>query len=144
MPRHILAFDFGTRKIGVAAVDLDAANIVASCNELPTISAREGIPDWQEMTELIDAWKPSGAIVGLPLDGEGNDMEITRRARKFGNRIKGRFTIPVTFIDERLSTREAKQEAHERGRSQHYKSAPVDSIAARLILESWLSNSEEG
>lgn len=137
-PRAILAFDFGTKNIGVAACYLETAHIADTRSELPPIKAKEGIPDWQEILKLIQQWQPETVLVGLPLASDGSDMEITRRARKFGNRIKGMFQQELVFVDETLSTKAAKQEAQVRGKSKHYAANPVDSIAARLILETWL------
>lgn len=139
MSKNILSFDFGTKNIGVAQAEREVYALAGTCNELAPLPANEGIPNWDDMKALLDEWQPECVLVGLPFDGEGNDMEITRRARKFGNRLKGMFNANVEFVDERLSTRAAKEEAAERGYSGHYKSAPVDSIAARLILESWLN-----
>lgn len=69
---------------------------------------------------------------------DGSDMEMTRRARKFGNRIAGRFNQKVAFFDERLTTREAKEQAARQGHKGNYHQVPVDSIAARLLIEGWL------
>lgn len=135
---NILAFDFGVKSIGVAQVNLAAAAITGTCNELPPLPAKEGIPNWLEVEKLLTQWQPERLVVGLPFDSKGEDMEITRRARKFGNRLNARFKIGVIFIDETLSTKTAKAEAHQRGHQGNYAKQPIDSIAARLILESWL------
>lgn len=131
----LLAFDFGTRSIGVAV----GQQLTGSASELAPLRAREGIPDWAELQRLLDEWKPGLIVVGLPVNMDGSEMEMTRRARKFGNRLNGRFGYPVAFADERLTTREAKQEAHAKGHRGNYQQNPVDSIAARIILESWMS-----
>ncbi len=139
---NIIAFDFGSKRIGVAATNTAAQKIAGVCTELKPISAREGIPDWNEVGSLLDQWTPAKIIVGLPLDADGGDMEITRRTRKFCNRLRERFGCQIELVDETLSTRAAKAEASARGRSHHYASSPVDSIAARLILESWLRDNQ--
>jgi putative Holliday junction resolvase len=71
---------------------------------------------------------------------DDSESELCIRARKFGRRIYGRFSVEVQFMDERLSTFDAKQEARARGHKGDYKQNPIDSIAARLILESWFSS----
>ena len=134
--KAILAFDFGTKSIGVAATQGHESQLTS---ELPPLKAKEGIPNWQELEQLLNEWSPEKVVVGLPIKMDGGEMEITRRARKFGNRLQGRFNMKVEFMDETLSTKAAKNEADERGHKGHYASDPVDSIAARLILESWLS-----
>lgn len=139
MSKHILAFDFGTKSIGVAQTNLDTIDIATSCSELEPLKAKDGIPNWQQLESLLQQWQPHLVIVGLPIKMDGSDMEITRRARKFGNRINGRFGYNIEFFDETLSTKSAKTEAYERGHHGNFAKAPVDSIAARLILESWLN-----
>ncbi|SMF61065.1 putative holliday junction resolvase [Alteromonadaceae bacterium Bs31] len=134
----ILAFDFGTRSIGVAV----GQRLTSSASELPVLKAKDGIPNWQELESLITQWQPELAVVGLPVNMDGSEMEMTRRARKFGNRLNGRFGLRLEFADERLTTREAKEIAHNAGHSGSYRDQPVDSIAARLILESWLASAD--
>ena len=131
----LICFDFGTKSIGIAI----GQEPVNTTNELPPIPAKEGIPNWDDITGLIEEWKPTLVLVGLPLNMDGSEQELTRRARKFGNRLHGRFGLRLEFVDERLRTRAAQSVAHERGHKGNYNKAPVDSIAARLILESWYS-----
>ncbi len=134
MSRVILAFDYGTNNIGMAC-----SQTAGSASELPALKARDGIPNWQELQKILEQWQPQLCVVGLPLNMDDSDNPITVRARKFANRLHGRFGIKVELMDERLSTREAKAEAMDRGHRGNFQQAPIDSIAARLILESWLS-----
>lgn len=129
-----LAFDYGTNSIGVAY----GQSVTGTATELKPIKAQNGTPRWEEIQDLLREWQPDLILVGLPLNMDGTESELSTRARKFANRIHGRFGYPATLFDERLSTREAKAEARERGHRGSYKDNPVDSIAARLILESWL------
>lgn len=133
----MLAFDYGTKNIGVAF----GQAVTGTGNELPPLKARDGIPDWALIANLLTEWQPELLLVGLPLNMDGSDGEICKRARKFANRLHGRFGLPVEMVDERLTTREAKSLAQERGHSGHFASAPIDSIAARLIVESWFGES---
>ena len=133
--RLALAFDFGMRSIGCAI----GQTISGTATELPPIKAVNGAPQWGDMAALIAEWEPNVIIVGLPLNMDGSESEMCQSARRFGNRLHGRFNIAVEMADERLTTREAKHEAHYRGRRGSYKDNPVDSIAARMILEGWLA-----
>ncbi|SEA22284.1 Holliday junction resolvase RuvX [Microbulbifer marinus] len=133
-PVTALAFDFGTRSIGVAF----GQSLTGTARELPPLPARDGKPDWDQLQRLIDEWQPQFLLVGLPLNMDGSDSEFGARARKFGQRLHGRTGLPVEYVDERLSTRAAKEEALERGHKGNYARDPVDSIAARIILEDWL------
>lgn len=137
MPDSIIAFDFGTKNIGVAY----GQSVTATATELKPLPARDGVPNWEDIGKLLQEWQATRLIVGLPLNMDGSNSELSQRARKFGNRLHGRFGLPVDMVDERLTTREAKQEAETRGHRGNYANNPVDSIAARLILESWFNQS---
>lgn len=115
-------------------------SLTGTATELPPLPAKDGIPDWEAVKRLLQEWQPQALLVGLPLNMDDSESELARRARKFANRLHGRFTLPVTLFDERLSTREAKEEARQRGHRGNYAQSPVDSIAARLILESYFAS----
>lgn len=134
----VMAFDYGLKNIGIAY----GQSLTGTANELKPIPARDGVPKWDQLQQLLREWQPQQLLVGLPLNMDGSDGDLCARARKFANRLNGRFGLPVTLFDERLSTRMAKEEALERGHHGHYASAPIDSIAARLILESWFRERE--
>jgi putative Holliday junction resolvase len=131
----VLAFDYGTKNIGVAI----GQTLTGSANELPPLKARDGVPDWTQIERLLKDWAPSKVVVGLPLNMDDSESELSARARKFANRLHGRFGVAVEMADERLSSFEAKGEVMSRGGSRDYKHNPVDSIAARLVLEGWLA-----
>lgn len=133
-PVTALAFDFGTRSIGLAY----GQSLTGGARELAPLPARDGVPDWQRVQRLIDEWQPQVLLVGLPLNMDGSESEFGARARKFGRRLHGRTGLPVEFADERLSSRAAKEEAAARGHRGDYARDPVDSIAARIFLEDWL------
>lgn len=133
MTQSLLAFDYGTQNIGVASGQL----LLHATTELPPLKARDGMPNWDDVEKLLKDRKPDLVLVGLPLNMDGTESELSTRARKFGNRLHGRFGVRVEMVDERLSTFAAKEEAAERGHKGNYGQAPIDSIAARLILESW-------
>lgn len=128
-----LAFDFGLVKIGVAA----GQSLTGTAQALTPLKARDGAPQWEHVEVLLKEWKPQVLVIGLPLNMDGTDNDITVRARRFANRLTGRFNIPHVLWDERLSTREAKELAMEHGHRGNFHDAPVDSFAAQLILESW-------
>src|SRR5699024_5262439 len=108
----ILAFDFGTRQIGVAS----GQTITATASPLAQLPARDGMPDWEHVEALIREWQPAVILVGLPLNMDGTESALCTRARKFARRLHGRTGKPVLMVDERLSTREAKALDHSRGR----------------------------
>ncbi|WP_160151704.1 Holliday junction resolvase RuvX [Microbulbifer sp. ALW1] len=129
-----LAFDFGTSSIGVAY----GQSLTGSARELDPLPAKDGKPDWDRVQRVVDEWQPKVLLVGLPLNMDGSESEFGARARKFSQRLHGRLGLPVELVDERLSTRAAKEEARDRGHKGNYAKQPVDSIAARIFLEDWL------
>ena len=134
----IMGFDYGTRKIGIAVGQL----ITKTANPIAIISARDGVPDWSEIEKLILEWQPAQLVVGLPLNMDETESEMSRRSLKFARRLTGRFNIPHHTIDERLTSREARSihESHSstrRGPADHSRDE-IDDIAAQIILESWL------
>ncbi|MBB5213090.1 Holliday junction resolvase RuvX [Microbulbifer hydrolyticus] len=139
-PLTALAFDFGTRSIGLAY----GQSLTGSARELDPLPAKDGKPDWDQVQRIVKEWQPQLLLVGLPLNMDGSESEFGVRARKFGQRLHGRLGLPVEYADERLSTRAAKEEARERGHRGNYANQPVDSIAARIFLEDWLRQHSTG
>ncbi|WP_084004704.1 Holliday junction resolvase RuvX [Terasakiispira papahanaumokuakeensis] len=133
-PRVVLAFDFGSRRIGVAVGN----ELTESARPLSPLPARDGIPQWPQLEALLKEWAPDLLIVGLPLNMDGTDSPMSLRARKFAKRLFGRFGLPCGLVDERGSTREAKTIARGQGHQGNYREDSVDGLAASLILESWL------
>ncbi len=129
-PVTIFGFDFGTGKIGIAV----GQTVTRSANPLTVIRARDGQPDWNQVGALVNEWKPDLFVVGNPLNMDGTISEMSRRARKFANRLTGRFNVPAVLVDERLSSFDARQNAEVRSGRQ-----PIDSEAARLILLTWFA-----
>ena len=130
-----MAFDFGLRQIGVAMGN----SLLGTTQPLPILRAKDGIPDWQALQALVAEWSPDLLVVGDPLNMDGTVSELSTRARKFARRLEGRLGLEVAMSDERLSSFEAKQNSREQGHRGDFKAQPVDSLAAELILRSWLA-----
>ena len=131
--RRLLAFDFGTRRIGVAS----GQELLGTGQPLAMIPARDGIPDWQQIETLLVEWQPDMVLVGLPLNMDDTENDMCARARKFGKRLHGRFHVPVEVVDERLTSFEAKGDVMAAGGSRDFGHHGVDDRAAVLILETW-------
>lgn len=130
--KTVLGFDFGTRKIGIAAGQM----ITKTASSVAVLNANQGQPNWGELAKIIAEWRPQALIVGLPLNMDGTEQPLTRKTRKFIRELHARFTLPICEADERLSTREAWYQITERS-SQHY--VKVDALAACIILETWMN-----
>ncbi|MEX0605756.1 MAG: Holliday junction resolvase RuvX [Marinobacter sp.] len=131
--RQVMAFDFGTRRIGVAF----GQELLGSARPLSMLPARDGIPDWLVIEKLIAEWQPDQMVVGLPLNMDDTENDMCDRARKFGKRLHGRFHVPVAMVDERLTSFEAKGEVMAAGGERDFGKHGVDDLAAVLILETW-------
>ena len=126
----ILAFDFGMKRIGVAI----GQKITQHARPLTTIPATDGIPKWSDIKALITKWQVNQLIVGLPLNLDGSDQEITLAAKKFSRRLRAKFNLPVALVDERYSTKHARSSTN----FHRDEKAKIDSCAAAVILETWL------
>lgn len=134
--RSVLGFDYGTKSIGIAV----GQEITATARPLLSIKAVDGIPKWEEIGALITEWKPDLIVVGLPLNMDGTEQEMTQRARKFANRLSGRFGVKVATQDERLTTADAKARLFEMGGYKALTKGQVDAMSAVLIVESYFEN----
>ena len=134
--QQVLGFDFGTKRIGVAS----GQSLTFSTTELPPVKATDGTPNWQQLDALLKEWQPDTLVVGIPLNMDDSISEMSRRARRFANRIQDRYQLPCFIIDERLSTIEAKEIHYARGGSNNFREESVDGIAAQLILQSWFNS----
>lgn len=117
--------------------------ITLSARELCILKAQNGVPDWNKVEALIKEWQPDALVVGLPLNMDGTESEMSERALKFSRRLHGRFNIKVFTHDERLTTFEAKGERLRQGQQGGYRDNPVDAIAAKLLLQGWLEEHSE-
>lgn len=129
-----MAFDFGLRQIGVAVGN----HLLGTTQPLPILRAKEGIPDWSAVDALITEWQPDLLVVGDPINMDGSSSELSQRAVKFGRRLHGRTGVAFAMCDERLSSFEAKHSSREQGHRGNFRQQPVDSLAAELILRTWL------
>ena len=129
----LLGFDFEEKRIGIAV----GQSLTGSVTPLTTLSAIRQKPDWAGIEALIKEWQPDRLIVGLPLHMDGSEQDMTQRAKRFGNQLKGRYNLPVEWMDERLSSDEAERILQQRGAKRSDKK-DIDKLAAALILQSWL------
>ena len=131
---NLLAFDFGMNNIGIATGNTDTKVAFP----YKSLKAKNGIPNWDILGAILKEWDPSIIIVGLPLDLHGNFLpEITQKAKKFANRIHGRYGIKVVMHDERLTTVEAKSNIYQHHGFKKLDKDNIDNISAVIILESW-------
>ncbi len=136
----VLGFDFGTRRIGVALGSLE----VGLAHPLSTIAWEKKSECFEAIDRLVEEWKPSLLVVGLPLSMDGEEHELTRLSRLFARRLEARYGLPVEFVDERLTSfaaSEALGEAGIRGRRQKNH---IDQVAAQCLLQAYLEEKKSG
>jgi putative Holliday junction resolvase len=134
-PRILIAFDFGMKRIGVAI----GQTITKTARPLDTLTAKQGEPNWQTITQLIKKWLPDALVVGIPLNMDGTDQPVSTLARQFANALRERYQLPVHEIDERLTTKDARERLFKQGGYKALQDGQVDSIAAQLILQNWFA-----
>jgi putative Holliday junction resolvase len=131
-----LAFDFGTRLIGVAV----GPRIGASARALTTLANG----DWARLDAIVADWRPEHLVVGLPLALDGSEQPTSRMAREFATALTRRYARAVHLIDERHTSQEAASrfaEQRARGAARRKDAVAIDALAAQIILESWLAQS---
>jgi putative Holliday junction resolvase len=132
--RTFLGFDFGTKSLGLA-VGSTASGLA---QPLTTTAVRHGIPDWTVIDRLVKEWQPDALVIGLPLNMDDSENAMTRAARKFGQRLTARYNLPVHWVDERLTSVDAKNAMVAARVPWRQRKARVDRLAAQAILQSYL------
>lgn len=135
----VLAFDFGTRRIGVALGTLLDGGRPGPSRPLTTIDAADNSARFAAVATLIDEWQPCLLLVGRPLNEDGSPHEMTARSERFANQLRGRFGMPVESVDERFSSAEAEAGLRRRGLDWKQRKAHLDAEAACVILDAWFS-----
>jgi putative holliday junction resolvase len=120
--RTVLAFDYGTKRIGVALGNV----LISNARPLEIIDTPEKTKRFARIEELIVQWQPDTLVVGLPLTESGGEQLASSQARRFANQLNGRYGLPVSLVDERGSSMAAQEIVG---------NAPDDAVAAAIILQ---------
>jgi putative Holliday junction resolvase len=119
----IFAFDFGVKRIGVAMGN----TMLRQAEPFKVINAIDNATRFADIQKMLDEWKPARLVVGLPVHPDGAEHEMTARARKFANQLRGRFGLPVELVDERYSSAVISAKRGE----------VIDDRAAAIILQQY-------
>ncbi len=130
----LLGFDYGTQKIGVAV----GQTITHTARPLDTVAVHKSAPAWHHLDKLVAEWRPDGLVVGLPLSFDGDETPMCDEARRFGQALQRRYQLPVHWIDESLTTKEALVTLRSDGASLEKQQRVHHEVAAQLILETFL------
>ena len=135
----ILAFDFGTQRIGVASGN----TLTRSAQPLTTIAVPRAASAIDAVASLIEEWRPTRLVVGLPVHADGTPHEMTARARRFATGLEARFSLPVALVDERFTTQIAEAAMRTAGLGGRKGRESRDAFAAQIILQAWLDGADE-
>jgi putative Holliday junction resolvase len=140
--RVILAFDFGLRRIGVAAGD----TITRSAAPVDAIRCSDSGPDWPSLDRLLKSYAPRQLVVGSPYNADGTPGTLSKATDEFAASLTARYQLPVARVDERWSSMEASAELKARrqsgARRHRVQREDIDSLAAAIILERWLAGED--
>ena len=137
-PETILAFDFGLRRIGVAV----GQSVTSSANPLGVISNGGNGPDFDAIAKLIDEWRPSRLVVGMPLNADGEPGQMQAHVEEFVREL-WRYQLAVDTVDERYTSIEAEEalkHARASGTRGRITRESIDSAAAVFIAERFLKD----
>ena len=129
---QIVAFDFGTKKIGVAVGQTETN----SSSPLQVIFNKNNRINFDEINILLKEWKPDIIIIGKPLNMDGTDSEIMKEVERFYQKLKNIYDAKFEYVDERLTTFEARQIFYE-------KKVEVDANAAKILIDNWFELNKE-
>ena len=124
----ILAFDYGTKRIGVAVGN----SVIRLAEPLKTIQNKNIDETFKLIQKLILEWEINLLVVGLPTHPDGAEHEMTKRATRFGNQLQGRLNLSVRWVDERYTSAVAENQMGD-----------IDSQAAVLILEQYFQENPD-
>ncbi|OBS08137.1 Holliday junction resolvase RuvX [Acidihalobacter prosperus] len=134
-----MSFDYGTRRTGVAV----GQRITGTARPLTTLGMPGGQPDWPAIDRLMRDWAPSDVVVGRPTRMDGSVTPLTTAAEGFAAALGRRYDLPVSLIDERLSSREAETELRRQrgdGSRGPIRKPDIDQEAAAVLLRDYLAS----
>ena len=133
MEGTLIGFDFGSRRIGVAVGETSTR--IAS--PLTAIEGEANDARFEAIGRIVAEWRPAGFVVGLPRHSDGSEHAVAKLAEKFARRLEARYGVPVSFVDETLTSAEAESNLRAT-RTRAGKKSDVDALAAAIILQSYL------
>ena len=127
---QVISFDFGTKKIGVAVGQTETK----TSSPLQIVFSKNNSVNWDEIESIVNEWKPNLILVGKPLNMDGSDSDMMEKVDIFYKKLEKISKIPCEYVDERLTSFEARQNLSE------IKTDLVDAHAAKILIDHWLTN----
>lgn len=135
-PGVILGLDFGTKRLGIAVSNSDQTVAVP----LETWQVRQPSQNLKYLRQLVVDYRAVGFVLGLPIRTDGQEGTAAATVREFGSWVATETSMPLVYIDERYSSAEAELLIWSRGESPTKRKRPLDSLAAQVILQSYLDD----
>ena len=129
---RFMAVDYGKKRVGLAISD--ELGMIASPAGFIARRAGKRAPI-AEIVRRAESLEARGFVVGLPLDGEGNETEWTAEVRRVGAELEKRTSLPVRYVDERYTTSASLRAIREMEGSIRGRKGDVDSMAASILLQ---------
>ena len=126
---QVISFDFGTKKIGVAVGQTETK----TSSPLQIVFSKNNSVNWDEIESIVNEWKPNLILVGKPLNMDGSDSDMMEKVDIFYKKLEKISKIPCEYVDERLTSFEARQNLSE------IKTDLVDAHAAKILIDQWLT-----
>ncbi|MCX7982467.1 MAG: Holliday junction resolvase RuvX [Syntrophales bacterium] len=135
----VLGIDFGDRKIGIAVSDGTGRFAHGVC----TLRRKSKKDDLKFIRELVQKEGAAKIVFGLPIGFDGHEGKVCEKVKKFANELREEIGVPIEFVDEVLSTEEAKEIVALRPRKRKFQKDEIDRIAAAIILQRYLDHTHE-
>jgi putative Holliday junction resolvase len=129
---QVISFDFGTKKIGVAVGQTETR----TSSPLQIVFSKNNTVNWNEIESIVNEWKPNLILVGKPLNMDGSDSDMMEKVDIFYKKLEKISKIPCEYVDERLTSFEARESLTE------IKKDLIDAHAAKILIDQWFNNNE--
>ena len=126
---QIVSFDFGTKKIGIAVGQTETK----TSSPLEIIFNKNNAVNWVKISSIINEWKPDLLLVGKPLNMDGTDSDIMEKVDIFFKKLGKVTKVPCEYVDERLTSFEARQSLADN------KTDLIDAHAAKILIDHWFN-----
>jgi putative Holliday junction resolvase len=129
---QIVSFDFGTKKIGVAVGQTETG----TSSPLEIIFNKNNTINWAGIELVLNEWKPKLILVGKPLNMDGSDSDIMEKVNIFFKKLEKISKVPCEYVDERLTSFEARQNLSD------LKTDLIDAHAAKILIDHWFNKNK--
>lgn len=131
---NILGIDYGLKSVGFAVGE----QITNSCSTYFSKKFKNRKELVEKIKNLISEWDISTIVIGLPLNMDNSESEMSLEIRNFSKKLEKDINIKINFVDEKLTTYEAKQILKDLNKNKQYIEKNNHGLAAKLILDSFM------